>query len=246
MAAPDHLAHLRADTVAFAATLDDTTLDLPVPSCPGWDLRTLAGHLGWVHRWAAAAVGTGAEPDVASLDGPPEPARELAAWIVAGGEALADRLASVGPDSPTWHPFPVARVAGVWRRRQAQETSVHRWDAQSTVGVPEPIAADLAADGVGEYFEVMLPRRFAREGTSPPARPEWLHLEATDVVGSWWVRAEGAEVQLGHPGGEAPDATLVGRAEDLQLVLCARRPAGVLSAAGDPTLLAAWLALGGN
>jgi uncharacterized protein (TIGR03083 family) len=248
MDGPDHLAHLRDDTLAFAATVDPTSVTAPVPGCPGWDLRTLAGHLGWVHRWAAAAVRTGSPPDAAAIEPPPESAAELAAWLLAGGEALAEELARVDPGAPTWHPFPAPMVAGVWRRRQAQETSVHRWDAQSARDEPRAIDPVLAADGVGEYFEMMLPRRFERDGGVPPARPEWLRVEANDTAGSWWVRTVDRRVELGGVDEvvDAPAATLRGRAEDLLLALYARRAPSALEVDGDPTLVSDWLALGGN
>jgi uncharacterized protein (TIGR03083 family) len=246
MAGPDHLAHLRSDTTAFAATIEAGTLGLGVPGCPGWDLRELAGHLGWVHRWAATAVRTAAAPDPGAIEAPPDGAAELAAWVSAGGHALADELEGVDPDAPTWHPFPAPMVAAVWRRRQAQETSVHRWDAESASGRPGPVDPAHAADGVGEYFEVMLPRRFVRDAGVPPARAEWLLVETTDTPGSWWVRAESGEVRTHRTAPGDPSATLRGRAEDLLLALYARRGPETLASEGDPTLVAAWLALGGN
>jgi uncharacterized protein (TIGR03083 family) len=243
---PDHVAQLRADTAAFAATLRTDTLDRAVAGCPGWDLRALAGHLGFVHRWATAAARSAAPPDPAAIGAAPDAAEDLADWIVTGGSTLADVLAALAPDAPTWHPFPAPMVAGVWQRRQAQETSVHRWDAQSAVGVDATIEPPMAADGVGEYFEVILGRKFARDGGSPPARGDWLHVAATDVAAEWWVRTEGGRVQVERSATEPAAASLRGRAEDLQLVLFARRPAAVLTSEGDPTLADAWLAIGGN
>lgn len=243
---PDHLAQLRADTAAFAATLRTDTLDRAVAGCPGWDLRALAGHLGFVHRWATAAARTAAPPDPATIRSAPEGAEDLADWIVTGGSTLADVLAGLAPDAPTWHPFPAPMVGGVWRRRQAQETSVHRWDAQVAVGADATIEPAMAADGVGEYFEVILGRKFARDGGAPPARSDWLQVAATDAAAEWWVRTEAEQVRVQRSAPAPAAASLRGRAEDLQLVLFARRPASVLSAQGDPTLVDEWLAIGGN
>ena len=46
----DHTAHLAQDTTAAVAVLRTTNPSSPVPGCPGWVLRDLAGHLGGVHR----------------------------------------------------------------------------------------------------------------------------------------------------------------------------------------------------
>lgn len=243
---PDHLAHLRTDVEAVAVALERSDPDTPVPGCPGWDLRTLAGHLGFVHRWSATALRTAAPPEIASIEPPPGDDR-LAGWIRAGGEALVDQLAGTAPDAPTWHPFPAPQVAAVWCRRQAQETSVHRWDVQDAVGEPDPIDAALAADGVAEQFQVMLPRRFLAGRGEPPARHEWLELAATDVGARWWVRCRDGAVEVvdDEPVGRA-DTRIAGRAEDLLLVLYARRPAEAVAVSGDPSLAGAWVDLGGN
>lgn len=248
MAELDHLTYLRDDVDAFASTLDPSTLELAVPGCPGWDLRILAGHLGFVHRWSAAAVRSGVEPDLSTIEPPPSDAPALAEWVSAGGAALADELGRHQPDDPTWHLFSAAPlVVGVWIRRQTQETSVHRWDAQSAIGTPAPVAAELAADGVGEYFEVILPRKFARNGGSPPSRAEVLRVDATDTAGSWWVHTEGAGVVASDSSpGTSAAATVSGRAEDLLLAFYGRRDASTLVVEGDADLATEWLALGAN
>lgn len=246
MPQPDHLTHLRADTSALAATIDAETVDAPVRACPGWDLRQLAGHLGWVHRWAATSVRTGAPPDPATIPEAPEAPEPLAQWVLDGGMALAEELGRRDPDEPTWHPFAAPLVIGVWRRRQAQETSLHRWDAQDAVGEPEPIDAWMAADGVGEYFEVMLPRRFARDGGSPPPVRGWLQVRAEDVDRSWWVRSVEGRVEVAEDPAGTADAVLVGRAEELLLVLWARADPTRVQIHGDASLAATWLALEGN
>ena len=117
MDAPDHLQHLRADTEALAATLREETVAAPVRACPGWDLRALAGHMGFIHRWAAAAVRTGSAPEPAAIGDAPSDVGELAAWVREGGRTLAGELAARDGDSPTWHPFPAPPVVSVWRRR---------------------------------------------------------------------------------------------------------------------------------
>ena len=59
---------LQGSVARFASALQSGPLDAPVPGCPGWDLHRLAGHLGYVQRWARLAVVTGAQPDPAEID----------------------------------------------------------------------------------------------------------------------------------------------------------------------------------
>jgi hypothetical protein len=50
---PDwYLDRYDALTARFADVLAGADLDLPVPACGDWTVAQLAGHLGWVHRWA--------------------------------------------------------------------------------------------------------------------------------------------------------------------------------------------------
>ena len=120
----DHTAHLAQDAAAAVAVLRTTDLSSPVPGCPGWVLRDLAGHLGGVHRWATAVVRTGERggPKYAT----PPPDGELADWLAQGA---ADLVAVLGdPDRPCWT-FSGEGTAAFWARRQALETVVHRIDA---------------------------------------------------------------------------------------------------------------------
>ena len=48
-------------------------------------------------------------------------------------------------DGPTWHPFGAAKLGRVWPRRQAQEISIHRWDAEQATG---PTVSDAAKKAV--------------------------------------------------------------------------------------------------
>ena len=53
---------------------------------------------------------------------------------------------------------------------QAIEAAVHRWDAENAVGAARPLDAAIAADAVGQTFEVMAPMRRTverrRQGTA--------------------------------------------------------------------------------
>lgn len=243
----DHLGHLRAAAGAFAAVLEQGPLDAPVAGCPGWDVRQLGVHLGIVHRWAAAAARTASPPRPEDYDHEPDHSVDLAAWYVAAAGDLLTVLDGLDPDGPTWHPFPVPLRAGLWPRRQAHEATVHRWDAQQAVAAatgrePDPIDAELAADGIDEYFGVMLPRLLVRR--SPPLPQGTLGVRCTDAPGEWLVA--GAEDRVSVVGDEAArgDSVIEGPSSDVLLHLWGR-PAPAIREDGDRSVAAAWLALGG-
>ncbi|MFT3854656.1 MAG: maleylpyruvate isomerase family mycothiol-dependent enzyme [Ilumatobacteraceae bacterium] len=233
----EYLDHLGADVERFAAALERGPLDAPVPWCGQWRLADLGEHLGDVHRWATRAVlrGTPGEPDPDPA--PPDPVG-MAAWLRAGAGPLLAVLAAVDLDGPTWHPFPIPKVGAVWPRRQAQETSVHRWDAERAIGLSPTIDAALAADGIDEYFGLALPRVMRREGRTAPAGS--LRVQATDSGDEWQVESRDGTIvsAVGDP-----TVTISGTAQDVLLALWRRPvPDGVVVIDGtDP----GWLDLGG-
>lgn len=239
-----YLDHYRAEADRLAGALATGPLDAPVAACPGWDVAQLARHVGQVHRWAAICIREGRSPGPDDLaDVPPFDPDDAAAWYRACADDLVPLLAAIDPAAPTWHPFPAAQVAGVWPRRMAHETAVHRWDAEHAIGQAPGLDAWLASDGIDEYFEVMVPRRLASDAAVPEGS---LHVHCTDVEGEWLVWAEGGEYRMirAHQKG---DAALRGPAADLLLRLWSRPVAdGALSPVGDDGVLASWLAVGGN
>lgn len=237
----DHIAHLRREVALFADALRTGPLDAPVASCPGWALRDLANHLGRVHGWAAQCARTG-EKTMFPDDGP-VPDDELVDWYTAEAAALADVLDGLDPDGPTWHLFVGPRVNRLWSRRQAHETQVHRWDAETAIGNVTSFDPVLASDGVDEYFELVVPRVVKRDARALPEGS--LHVHCTDTAGEWLVHRadDGALVMVReHAKG---DAALRGAAGDLLLALWGRGGT-TIDVVGDPAVAAAWLALGGN
>jgi uncharacterized protein (TIGR03083 family) len=238
-----YLAHLTADIERFAAAVRHGPLDAPVSGCPGWDLRQLTAHMGVVHRWARHCAANAAPPE-SRKPYQPDPeldADALADWLVSGGEALVDVLRTIDLDGPTWHPFMLAKLGHVWPRRQAHETSIHRWDAEHATGPTAPIDPDFASDGIDEYFDLVMRHDVTRESVTLPAGS--LHLHCTDTEGEWLVSLDGGfELVRAHAKGAA---ALRGPAEALLLRLWNRDTdrAGELSPVGDEGVLAAWLGL---
>jgi uncharacterized protein (TIGR03083 family) len=226
----DYIAALRSDAAAAARAVRDTPGDTVVPSCPEWTLHDLVRHLGSHHRWVAG-----------NLDRPPNGemfeefahAPEGAApaeWLQAGAEVLAGKLEATDPSTPCWTWVPFDHTVSFWARRTAHETAMHRWDAQNAAGTVDPIAGELAVDGIDEYLG-LLPvfpgRRFPEEGS--------IHLHATDTPGEWLIRfdPEGMHVGREHAKG---DVAVRGPASDVLLVLFGRKPADAVELFGDAAL----------
>ena len=238
-----YLTHLGADLERFAAAVRRGPLDAPVSGCPGWDLRQLTAHMGAVHRWARHCAANGSPPESRDQYQPdPElDADALAEWLVSGGAALVEVLRTIDLGGPTWHPFLAAKLGHVWPRRQAQETSIHRWDAEHATGATAPIDPELASDGIDEYLDLMIRHHVRRESVTLPVGS--LHLHCTDTTGEWLMSLDdGFELVRAHAKGAA---ALRGPAEALLLRLWNRDTdrADELSPVGDESVLDAWLAL---
>ena len=241
----DYLSLLAVDIEAFASALETGSPDAEIAGCPGWLLPQLGTHLGVVHRWARAAILTGAVPQLDPASDPaPADLLGIAEWVRDGGVRLLATLGEMDPAQPTWHPFPVEpKVAGLWSRRQAQEASVHRWDAERAVGRRPAIETAFAADGIDEYWTVMLPRVISREKLRVPKSV--FTTSTTDTDQRWIIDGRTGAVL---PAGASvePQAELRGTALDVLLRIWGRPVAdGAVECSGDATVAGEWLALGG-
>jgi uncharacterized protein (TIGR03083 family) len=175
----DWLVLLRLHTKRFGDILTDADPAAPVPSCPGWSLRDLAGHLGGVHQWAAHAVVNGnpnIRPELAS-----EEHAALPAWYRRHASHLIEVLTSTPMDSLAWTLDERDPTAKFWGRRQVHETVMHTWDAENALGQSRPIDPVLAWDGVLEVRDIIYPRQ-VRLGRVQPLTSA-IRMTATDVAG---------------------------------------------------------------
>jgi uncharacterized protein (TIGR03083 family) len=233
------LDHLRTDADLLVTT-GAGILDRPVPTCPGWTVEQLLGHVGRVHRRAASYLTTGSVTDI-------EPAPEGGAvvdWTRAGAAGLVAVLeARLGDDAPVAS-WAGTRPAGFWHRRMAIETVVHRCDAQAAAGDIGPIDTALAVDGVDELFDVVLP---FRPPTDLDADGETIHLHATDPgldehgAGEWLLTLSGDRVAVEHRHAKG-DVAVRGAASDLLLMLYGRAGTERCEVFGDAALLDRWRA----
>lgn len=177
-----------------------------VPSCPEWTGADLAKHVAAVYLHKTETMRRGEFPQPWEPDLGADP---LAALDRAYGELTAEFAARKPHEpAPTWYE-PVQTV-GWWMRRMAQETVIHRVDAELAAGVePLPIPPDLAADGIDEALVCFL-------AYSATAYPDELgeHLAGSDgstvridTESSSWL------VQLGPDTVSVAQDAVVGDAE---------------------------------
>jgi uncharacterized protein (TIGR03083 family) len=214
-------------------------LEAPVPTCPDWRLVDLVEHTGFVHRWQTEACrhDHGAFPDPAIHRIGPADGQSWADWFQAGVDDAVATMRQVEPDAPrwTWSAPGGGETAQWYFRRIAQETLVHRIDAELAAGADVgPVDPVFAVDGIDEVFFMMLPI----SGPEPVGGSgETVHLHATDVEGEWLVtlHPESMTVERGHAKG---DAAIRGGARDLLLQVWGRDPLGELEVFGDEAVVA--------
>jgi uncharacterized protein (TIGR03083 family) len=198
----------------------------------------LVQHLGEVHRFWAAAVSAGPAPEPpAGTEGADTTPRELEAvlaWSAASTQQLLDSLSAAGPDRGCWTWWGMSespQTSGAVARHQVQEASVHTYDAQLTAGAPQPLPADAALDGIGEFLTTCCsgpdpwPHEAAVLGYHAAEGPSWRLSLSAD--GAWTTRP---------PAPGTVTATARGTASDLVLALYGRLPVGSLQLDGDPRL----------
>jgi uncharacterized protein (TIGR03083 family) len=234
----DYPAAIRSDGLALAEAAEGAGPAAPVAGCPGWDVAELVWHVTEVHYfWADIVAGSLADPEAVPALERPDGFPALLVRYRAGVERIAEVLADADPATPVWT-WARQKDAAFVIRHQAQETAVHRWDAEQAAGRSFTIEPALAADAVDEFFEHTAARR--REGVPPVGGA--VHLHATDTPGEWTVSedASGAlVVERGHARG---DAALRATASDLLLLLYRRIGPEAEARHGDAAVLERFLA----
>ena len=231
------LAALQRDGAALRDSVASVTLDTPVAACPGWTVSDLIWHLSEVHYfWGSIVIqrATGWE-QVERVDRVPD--AELLETYEATFSRLIGALTTADPATEVWTWSEQHDVAFVIRR-MAQETAVHRWDADQAAGRPADIEAVLASDGIDEFLKHFLGD--VAEGAEPVGGS--VHIHCGDTPGEWTLRPSGAgfDVVREHAKG---DCALRGDASALLLALWRRIPPEAIDIVGDGDLGRRFLAL---
>ena len=137
---------------AAATAPGPETLTVPVPTCPGWTMADLVRHVGEVYLHKTLAIRLGDFPG--EQDWPAEvEALPPLALLDRTYASLSQELTTRAPDSPAPSWYKPERTVAFWMRRMAQETVIHRIDAELAAGgAVSPVPADIALDGVDEVL----------------------------------------------------------------------------------------------
>ena len=229
----DQIERIRGEGEALAQAAESGPLDASVPGCPGWDVEMLLRHIGDVHRWATTIVRERV-PERLQRDFEGPAGRDaLLEWYRDGCGTLVETLQAGSPDDTFWFWGPAPNALTFWARRQANETAVHRCDAESAYGPITPLTAEDAVDAIEEWFGLAVRRARAPDGSG-----RILRLVATDA-GSTWNLIIGERVEVTRDRGRG-HCELRGTASDLYLWSMNRRGTDGIAVSGDDTLLQVW------
>ena len=248
-----HIDALDRDGALLADAAQAVGLQAGVPGCPGWQVRDLVRHQAYVHHWAARHV-AGRSPELIDdgltesdiLARGPSDAGLIAAYRD-GHAALVAILRAADPDVDCATFMPAPSPLAFWARRQAHETAVHRYDAQSAApgGPPAPAAGfdpAFAADGVDELIMCFAARRRYRpRGRDGGGGERSLTVRALDTDARWHVRFADGGTEVSRDDAAA-DCTLDGTAAGLHAFLWNRSDAAQagLTITGRPEILDMW------
>ena len=225
-----------------AARLRDVAardLTKQVPSCPEWNVADLVRHTASVYLHKVEGMRRGGEPD----EWPPTGVNEEEP-LTLFDRAYVDLMAEFDKRDPadetgTW--YDADQTVGFWIRRMAQETVIHRVDAE--LALREPIAEipdDLAVDGVDEVlvrFLAYIFTKWAGELTEQLKDADGRGVLVRADGSSWLVRATNTGVTAEAGGGES-GATVLGKPHNVLLWLWRRADDDAITVEGDAGLVA--------
>jgi uncharacterized protein (TIGR03083 family) len=172
--------------------------DLVVPQYPTWTLRDLVVHVASVHGRVTTVCQSLPVERVPAAERPP--GTDPFDWAAVTLAQMLEALGTADLNNEVWTLIEDKRL-GFWVRRMVIETGLHRWDAESAFGPPQPLRSTMATQGLDEFSEMFL----ARLGDVPT-----VEFEATDLDLVW------------RYGDGSPTATIEGTASDLFLRLMSR------------------------
>jgi uncharacterized protein (TIGR03083 family) len=151
-------------------------------------------------------------------------------WLAVTHNELFSALVDAGIEREVWTWTGANRDTAWVRRRMAQETAVHRFDAARAVGIGYEVPTVVAADGIDEFL-MWFAGTERCEGAMKPGGTVHLHCTDTteaDVAGGEWyvssLKEPTCTFSREHRKG---DAAVRGRAHDILMWLWRRSDDGI-------------------
>ena len=200
-----------------------------MPTCPDWSVDDLTWHVGMVYLHKATAMREGAQPE----QWPPDYDDDASAieLIDDAYRQLTEEFAARDPAEPSGTWYGPDQTVGFWIRRMAQESVIHRIDAELGAGEQvSPVPDDLAVDGIDELLKVFVAYSVSEWADSftealqdSPGRTCLITADATAASPAvpWLVRTSPGEFTVsdgtGKPGSDrvTPDVTVSGAPTDV-------------------------------
>ncbi len=229
----DYLSALEADyrRLAEVTAGDQSAI---VPTCPEWTVADLVGHVAHVYLHKAECMRLNAMPS----PWPPEPTGETPSQLLQRAYAtLSAEFAARAPETEaaTW--FDPDHTVGFWQRRMAQETVIHRIDAELAAGeVSRRVPDEVAFDGIDEILKIFLAwssRKWSDEFTDELSKGDGAVL----VAGRWLVSWESTGVTT-TDSSSGGDASVSGSPDGVLRWLWRRADDEVVQLNGDQVKLA--------
>ena len=212
-------------------------LDDPVPTCPGWTVADVVTHTGEVYHHKVACTLLGRRPTEDEYAHAPAEGEDLLEWFDASLATLLETLGSRTPESPAFTWYDPDQSVGFWIRRMAQETVIHRVDAEAAVGAVTAADEALAIDGIDEALQLFLSYAI---GADPDEELDVYAGRSLQVrTGSWaWqvtvdLTTDRADRIPLTRGAKPAQATVSAEPSELLLWVWGRRPDSAVTLHGD-------------
>ena len=211
-------------------------LDDPVPTCPGWTVADLVTHTGEVYNHKVACTLLGRRPAEDEYAHTPAEGQDLFEWFDASLATLLETLGSRAPDSGAYTWYDPDQSVVFWIRRVAQETVIHRVDAEAAVGAVTAADEALAIDGIDEALHLFLSYAIGEDPDEDIANYAGRSLQVRTGSWAWQVTVDLTDPVDKIPftrGAKPAQATVSAEPSELLLWVWGRRPDSAVTLHGD-------------
>lgn len=212
-------------------------LDDPVPTCPGWTVTDVVTHTAEVYNHKVACTLLGRRPTEEEYAHGPAEGQDLLEWFDASLATLLETLGSRTPESPAFTWYDPDQTVAFWIRRMAQETVIHRVDAEAAVGAVTAADEALAIDGIDEALHLFLSYAIGEDPDEDIGTYAGRSLQVRTGSWAWQVTVDLTDPVDKIPftrGAKPAQATVSAEPSELLLWVWGRRPDSAVTLHGDP------------